>query len=194
LQRLLKKMQKLWQKKIKLNYKNIVDIVQYGSSVIEGKEPKDIDIAVIFEKIPLKEQLEEAQKIKEDLQKHTEIKIHIKSFDLYSLFDKGNFAKEGILFYGKSLIYKDEFSKRFGLLPKIKIFYSLKDLEKKGKVKFNYLLNGKSKKYGLIKKYAGKIISPGIVETKPEYEIVFTESMKKISKEISVKKIFEMIE
>jgi len=187
-------MQKVWQKKIKLNYKNVVDVVQYGSSVIEGKTPNDVDIAVIFEKIPLKEQLEISQRIKEQLQKHTEVKIHIKSFDLYSLFDKGNFAKESILFYGKSLISGDEFSTKMGLIPRVKISYSLKDLEKKEKVKFNYLLNGKSKKYGLIKKYSGKIISPGVLETKPEYELVFLEPMKKISKDVSVKKIFEIKE
>ena len=58
-------MQKLWQEKLKLNYsKNVFDIVQFGSSVIEGENPRDLDIAVIFQKIPLKEQLEEAQKIK----------------------------------------------------------------------------------------------------------------------------------
>ena len=57
--------QKLWQKKLKLNYsKDVFDIVQFGSSVIEGEAPNDIDIAVIFNKIPLKDQLNQAQKIK----------------------------------------------------------------------------------------------------------------------------------
>ena len=57
-------MLKLWQKKLKLSYKKeVIDIVQFGSSVLEESEPKDIDIAVIFKKIPLKEQLEERQNI-----------------------------------------------------------------------------------------------------------------------------------
>lgn len=188
-------MQKPWLKKIKLNYnKEVLEIVQYGSSVMENEEPRDIDIAVIFEKIPLKKQLEESQKIKNQIKKITDIPVHIKSFDLYSLFDKGNFAKQGILFYGKSLIHKDEFSKRFGLIPKLRITYSLKHLEKKEKVRFNYLLNGKAGKYGLIKKYSGKIISPGIIETSPEYENIFVNAMKKITKNLKVKKTFVMIE
>ncbi len=188
-------MQKLWLKKIKLNYnKDVFDIIQYGSSVMENAKPRDMDIAVIFEKIPLKKQLEESQKIKNQIKKMTDIPVHIKSFDLYSLFDKGNFAKQAILFYGKSLIYKHEFSKRFELTPKLRITYSLKHLEKKDKVRFNYLLNGKAGKYGLIKKYSGKIIAPGIIETSPEYENIFVDAMKKITKNITVKKIFVMIE
>ena len=48
----------LWQKKPELNYsKDVFDIVQFGSSVKEGENPNDLDIAVIFNKIPLKEQL-----------------------------------------------------------------------------------------------------------------------------------------
>ena len=83
-------MQKLWQEKLKLSYsENVIDIVQFGSSVLEESEPKDIDIAVIFQKIPLKEQLEERQKIKNQIQKFVDLPIHIESFDFYSLFDKG---------------------------------------------------------------------------------------------------------
>lgn len=183
--------QKLWQKKLKLSYSsNVKDIIQFGSSVIAGSEPKDIDIAVIFEKIPLKDQLEERQKIKKQIQKFVELPIHIESFDFYSFFDKGNFAKQGILFYGKSLINKKNFAELFGLNPKLKISYILKDLKKKDKVRFNYLLNGRGGSYGLLKKYGGEIISPGIVEVLPEYENIFLEKMKKITKNFKIEKIF----
>ena len=184
-------MQKLWQKKLKLNYsKNVIDIVQFGSSVLEESEPKDIDIAVIFQKIPLKEQLEERQKIKNQIQKLVELPVHIESFDFYSFFDKGNFAKEGVLFYGKSLINKNNFSENFGLIPKLRISYVLKDLKKKDKVRFNYLLNGKKISYGLLRRYEGKIIAPGVVETLPEHENIFLEKMKKITKNIKVERVF----
>src|SRR3989344_6298940 len=153
---------KLWQKKLKLNYsEDVLDIVQFGSSVLDNSNPNDIDIAVIFKKITLKEQLNQAQQIKNQLKKETELPIHINSFDLYSLFHEGNFAKENILFYGKSLLAKDYFSKIFGLTPKIQINYELKSLEKKDKVRLHYTLRGKSGKYGLIKKYGGELISPG---------------------------------
>ena len=105
-------MLKLWLKKPKLNYsESVVDIVQYGSSVIGGNQPNDIDIAVIFKKIPVKNQLNESQEIKKQLAGISPLPIHIKSFDFYSLFDKSNFAQEGILFYGRSLLNQDYFSK-----------------------------------------------------------------------------------
>ena len=166
--------QKLWLKNLKLSYsKDVFDIVQFGSSVIEGKIPNDIDIAVIFNKIPLKDQLEQAQKIKKQIQGYTDVEIHIKSFDLYSLFDKSNFAKEDILYFGKSLIFRDYFAKKFGFLPRIQIFYSLKNLKKKDKIRFNYILNGKKGKYGLLRKYNGKLLKPGLIEFNPEFELIF---------------------
>lgn len=184
-------MQNWWQKNLKLNYsKDVVDIVQFGSSIMKGSSPNDIDIAIIFDKIPLKGQLEESQKIKKQIQKRAEIPVHIKSFDFYSLLDKGNFAKESILFYGKSILNGKYFSERFGLVPKIRIFYVLKNLEKKDKVKFNYLLNGKKDSYGLLRKYGGEIISPGIVETSPENEKIFLERMKKITNQLKTEKVF----
>ncbi len=183
-------MQKLWQKKLKLNYsRDVFDIIQFGSSVIEGKEPNDLDIAVIFQKIPLKEQLKQAQEIKKQLQKITKIPVHINAFDLYTLFDKSNFAKENILFYGKSIILKDYFVKRFGLNPKIQIFYSLRHLEKKEKVRFNYLLNGKKGNYGLLKKHNGRLLKPGLIEIPPEYEKIFRDSIIKISKDFECVKV-----
>lgn len=187
-------MQELWQKKPTLNYsKDVIDIVQFGSSVKEKTEnnpkPNDIDIAVIFSKIPLKEQLLQAQNIKKQLQKYTNLPIHIKAFDLYSLAEKSNFAREDILFYGKSIIFNNYFIKLFNLSPVIQIFYNLKNLKKKDKIRFNYLLNGKRGKYGLIRKYGGKIIAPGLIEIKPEYENIFLNAMKKITSNLEIRKI-----
>jgi predicted nucleotidyltransferase len=180
-------------KKQKLRYsKNVIDIVQFGSSVLVGAEPNDIDVAVIFSEISLKEQLEEAQEVKKQLQEKTELPIHIKSYDFYSFFDKGNFAQEGILFYGKSILTGRDFAESFGLTPCLHISYSLEKLEKKDKVRFNYLLSGKGGSYGLLRKYRGKLLKPGLIEVKPEYENIFTEAIKKITSEFEVKKIFEV--
>lgn len=118
-------MHKLWLKKLKLNYsENVIDIVQYGSSIIDENKPNDIDIAVIFNKIPLKEQLNESQNIKNQLTKISQIPIHITSFDFYSLLDKSNFAREGIFFYGISILKKDFFP-RFLVLLQNCIFFIL---------------------------------------------------------------------
>lgn len=180
----------LWQKKLKLNYsQEVFDIIQFGSSTIENSNPNDIDIAVIFDKIPLKEQLEQSQLIKNQLQKFSDIPIHMTTYDLYSFFDESNFAKENILFYGKSIISGDYFTKKFGLNPRLQIAYSLANLKKKDKIRFNYMLNGKKGNYGLIKKYGGNLLKPGLIEIYPEYENVFIESIKKITDKFEVKRI-----
>jgi len=183
-------MQKLWQKRPKLAYsKDVLDIVQFGSSAEEGKNPNDLDIAVIFNKIPLKEQLNQAQEIKKQLETASEIPIHINSFDLYSLFDNSNFAKENILFYGKSIIYGDDFSKRFALSSKIQIYYSLEKLRKKDKIRFNYMLNGKGGEYGLLIKYAGELLKPGLIEIAPEFENIFVNAIKEFKVEFKIKRV-----
>lgn len=184
---------KLWQEKLELNYSDkLFDIVQFGSSVIEDKKFNDIDIAVIFEKISLKQQLDESQKIKRQLEKFVKVQIHIKSFDLYSFFEKGNFAKENILFYGKSLITNKLFAKKFSLNPKLQISYDLSKLKKKDKVRFHYMLQGKNKKYGLLRKFNGELLKPGLIEIMPEYELIFVENIKKIIAEFEIIKIFKM--
>jgi len=177
-------------KKLKLNYsKNVFDIIQFGSSLYK-ENPKDIDIAVIYEKIPIKQQLEESQEIKKQLEKITRKPIHIKSFDLYSLLNISNFAREGILHDGKSLISNSAFTLKFGLQPKTYIYYSLKNLEKKEKIKFNYLLSGKGGSYGLLKKYGGKLLRPGLIEINPNNEEIFSNSIKKFKISFKIEKIF----
>lgn len=183
-------MQKLWQKKLKLKYsKDVFDIVQFGSSLIEGKLPNDIDVCVIYNKIPIKEQLLQSQAIKKQLEEFSDIPIHITSFDLYNFLDTSNFAREGILFYGKSLIFGDNFSKRFGLTSKIQIYYSLEKLEKKDKIRFNYMLNGKGGEYGLLREYKGDLLKPGLIEILPESEDIFSQKIKGFGVEFKVEKI-----
>lgn len=183
----------LWLKKLALIYsEDIFDIVQFGSSLTEEKTPNDIDIVVIFKKSSLKDQLIESQKIKEQLQTHTDLPIHIKSFDFPSLLAPENFAKESI-FLGISLISCNYFSQKFGLTPRFQVSYDLHNLVKKEKVKFNYLLNGKGGKYGLLKKYGGELIAPGLIEISPERVYLFENEMKNSCKELKIKKIFVQI-
>lgn len=185
-------MYKLWQKKQTLNYPNIVyDIIQFGSST-ESEDYNDIDIAIIFKNTPIKKQLEEAQKIKRQLEKITEKKIDIKTYDLYNFFEPNNFAKNNILLQGKSLITNNSFSEKLGLTPKTQISYELKDLEKKEKIRFHYLLQGKKETQGLLQKEGGKLINPGLIEIPPEKTKIFLEKMKKITNKIKTKNILEI--
>lgn len=183
-------MQRLWLKKPKLSYStDVFDIIQFGSSVMEDSKPNDIDVAVLFNKIQIKEQLNQAQQIKKQIQNILEIPVHIKAFDLYTFFDNSNFAKENILFYGKSILSGDFFSKKLGLNPKIQIYYSLKDLKKKDKIRFNYMISGKKGEYGLLRKNHGELLKPGLIEIDPTYENIFISTIKKITQNFKIKKI-----
>lgn len=167
--------------------------MQFGSSVYEVNKnvehnPNDIDIAVFFEKISLKEQLNKAQSIKKELQKQTKLPIHIKAFDYYSFFNEGNFAKENILFYGISIITKKYFAERFGLKPYLLINYSLKGLPKKDKVKLNYWLKGKKNYSGFLES-KGRLISPGTILVEPKYEKIIIYLIKKITSNFYINKI-----
>ncbi|MFT4326499.1 MAG: hypothetical protein ACMXYK_03290 [Candidatus Woesearchaeota archaeon] len=169
-------------KKLKQTWTNVLDIIQYGSSIQYGIEPKDIDIAVLCKEIPLKEQLNLQQEIKTFFEKQSAIPIHIKTFTLYSLFSEGNFAKQSIVL-GISLYTHDFFMNKYGFQPTLKVTYSLKGLEKKDKVTFNYFLQHKNK--GFLTISQGHIVSPGTIEFNPCYEKYFLEKVpSKISFDI----------
>ena len=170
----------------------VIDIIQYGSSVMESVEPNDIDIAVIYRSgTSLKEQLEESQKIKGQLRDRKE--LDVKSFTIESLFEPSNFAREGIMLYGVSILNKRYFARLFGLDPKIHVKYNLSQLEKKDKVRLNYFLSGKREREGILKKSKGKILSPGLIEIPPEYEKVIVERLKTITDNVDVKGIFNIL-
>ncbi len=180
-----------WQKKPVLKYNHdVMDIVQYGSSIIKSEEPNDIDIAVIFRKTPLKQQLEESQRIKMQLEKFTDKPIHIKNFDMETLFNKGNFARESIMFYGKSIITGKYFAEELGLKPMLQAKYSLEGLEKKDKVRLHYALKGKGNYKGFLEKHNGQMIGPGIVVVPPEYEVLLLKKIKAITENYNTIKVF----
>jgi len=64
-----------------------------------------------------------------------------------------------------------------------------KNVKRRTSKKFNYMLSGKNKKYGLLRKYNGKIVKPGMIEIFPEYGDLFIDNIKKITSHFELKKI-----
>jgi len=161
----------LWKKNLELSYDDtIIDIVQFGSSVKEGTEPNDIDLVVLFKDIPIKEQLNKAQNIKEQLETQSTIPIHIKPLTYKTLFAPGNFAKEGIIGYGMSLITKKPFSEQFSMKANTYITYSLQEKTKTEKVRVHYNLRGKKGEYGILREVQGTLVKPGMIKVAPQKE------------------------
>lgn len=181
---------KLWQEKLVLDYEeDVFDIVQFGSS-LESEDYNDIDIAVIYKSFSLKKQLEHSQKIKKQLQEIFN-NIDVKSFSLEKFFSPSNFARENILFKGKSLVSGKYFCENFGLKPKLLIKYKLEELKKSHKVKVNYWLTGKAGKYGLLRESGGELVKPGIVEVDPLSEVLIVSKLKELNAKVELERVFK---
>ncbi|MFT4326236.1 MAG: hypothetical protein ACMXYK_01925 [Candidatus Woesearchaeota archaeon] len=162
-------------KTVMSNLQDINYIVQYGSSLYNDK-PSDIDLAVFYTQIPLKEQLIKSQQIKKEVQKLTYIPIHIQSFTWNSFLTSHNFAKTGIL-QGIDVITQKEFSLYFDLQCSLHIQYNLQSLSKTEKIRFHYLLHGKQKN-GLLQKVKGKLIAPGLIEIPIQHQQTLREKIQ----------------
>jgi predicted nucleotidyltransferase len=165
--------------------KNILDIILYGSSTRSGQKYNDIDIAVIFNSGTLKERLEKIHIVKEKLNM---INIDIKAFLITDLFDKTQFARTGILLEGISLIDGKKFSEKLGLKPYTIFFYTLEGLTHTEKVKFNYLLSGRTVK-GVIAQLDGKRLLNGCIKIPIENTELFKKILDKNKIQYSYEKM-----
>lgn len=150
---------------------NIWDIVVYGSYVRGKSKAKEIDIAVILDKIiPVKRKWDLNQELKKkiDLKDKT---LDIKTLDLKDLINPGNLNREAILAEGYSLIKKDYIAERFGFKAIAQVEYSLNKLTPAKQKMFYYTLQGRKKGTGILSRLGGRIISKGILEVPTkEYE------------------------
>ncbi len=162
--------------KAEIKDKKIFDIVVYGSSVKGKINPNDVDIAVIFREGKLKERLEIIQKIKENIV--TDKKIDIKAIMLEELFDAGFFARSGIIFEGISIKDNKQFSNKIGFNSNTIFIHNLKDKTHTEKVKFNYLLSGRTEK-GIVRKLEGRQLAPGVIEIPVRNSLEFEEILNK---------------
>ena len=50
------------------------------------------------------------------------------------------------------------------------------------------MLNGKKGEYGLLRKYNGSLLKPGLIEINPEFEDIFVNAIKEFKTEFKTKK------
>lgn len=164
----------------------IFDIVLYGSSVKSSVSPKDIDIAVIFKEGNLKERLSKIQEIKKKIK--TDKNIDIKGILLEELFQKEFFGRSGILLEGISLFDGKSIASKLSFQGVVIFMYNMKDKNHTQKVKFNYILSGRSDE-GVIKKLDGKHISPGVVQIPIKNSLEFEDVLKMHKINYSMKRV-----
>ena len=157
--------------------REIFDIVLYGSSVKGKEKPNDVDILILFEKMPLKERTEIAYEFKNLISKR--YKIDVKTINLRELFEKEFLARQGILIEGYSLLHKEKFSDRLGFKGHSLFTYNLKNLNHNKKTKFTYALIGRRKERGILKQLNIIPYGKGVYEVPIENSLVFEEFLKK---------------
>lgn len=52
------------------------------------------------------------------------------------------------------------------------------------------MLNGKQGSYGLLRKYNGKLLKPGLIGIQPEFEDIFSSSIKTFDIKFRIEKVF----
>lgn len=149
---------------------NIFDVILYGSLTRGKQEPSDIDIAVIFKQGTLKERLAKLQEMKRRIS--FEEKIDLKGILWEELFDESFFARSGLILEGISLLDELPISQKMDFESYSLFQYDFQGKTHTQKVKFNYLLKGR-KTIGMIKKYEGHHLAPGIVQIPIRHSSIF---------------------
>src|SRR3989338_1581490 len=155
------------RKKLDLNWikKNDVwDIVVYGSYVRGKTDARDIDIALILNKITsVKKKMVLCQELRAALSDKG-YSMDVKAVDIRDLMNVSFLAREAILAEGRSLLRKDYLAERFGFKNFAIIEYGLKNLTPAKQKMFYYALQGRKRGTGILARIGGRIISKGVLQ------------------------------
>ncbi len=143
------------------NEKNLFDIILYGSTTQNSPKPKDTDILVVFKTGSLKERLDCVQRIKENIS--SEHNLDIQTVLLEELFSPNFFARTGVFIDGISIIDNKPFCHKAGFVSRTIFVFDLKNKTHSQKVKFNYLLAGRTTR-GILKHLNGIRIAAGVIQ------------------------------
>ncbi|HIH31476.1 TPA: nucleotidyltransferase domain-containing protein [Candidatus Woesearchaeota archaeon] len=169
--------------------KSVFDIVLYGSATRSEQRYNDIDIAVIFLEGDLNYRLEAIEKIKDKV-KPIVNKLDIKQMLLKDFFSASFLARTGIILEGISLLDGIKISEKLGFRSYGIFFYTLDGLNHTEKIKFNYILSGRTTK-GLLDQLKGTRMTSGAIKILVENSLIFKEVLDKHKIKYSWKKILE---
>lgn len=146
-------------KKVAEKQKEVDDIIVFGSLVRGKKNPKDIDVIVVFKQTVRKEV---EYQIRKEIEKNYK-NISIISKTLKTLFDPAFDARESILFEGKSLLKAKAIVEHYGCNACGMFKYHLKGWNKLQKTKYYYALNGRDGQKGIVKDLSCIKLADGVV-------------------------------
>ena len=154
--------------------KDIFDIVVYGSATKTYSKPNDVDLLVIFSnELSLEKRLNKIQKIKEKIKKEFN-NIDIKQIVLRNLFEEKFLARTGIFLDGYSLFREKAFSEMLGFKAYSLYDYDISQKTHTEKVKFNYILQGRTNQ-GILEMYDAKKVSNNLIKVPINKSKIFEE-------------------
>jgi predicted nucleotidyltransferase len=153
--------------------KRIFDIILYGSATRNEQKYNDIDILVIFSEGDLEYRLDAVEKIKDKIKDKS---VDIKQILLKELFSTAFLARTGVITEGISLFDGKRFAEKIGFNSYVMFYFTLKGLDHTSKIKFNYILSGRTTK-GLIDQLKGKRMASGAVKIPVENAKIFKDAL-----------------
>lgn len=144
-------------KKFKRKYfKEIQDIILFGSAVKSKLNPRDIDVCIIsFYRNSIIEQIVLEFGGKAGSKVHVTY-VPLSEFPKHSLF-------KTLIHEGLSLLTGKALHESLGFEPYILFWYELSSLKQTQKVKFFYALKGRAKQNGILKEVNGKYLGKGVI-------------------------------
>lgn len=144
----------------------VFDIILYGSTVLGKPTPGDTDLMIITHKpIPYKEARNLAINFKKLLIKEgfSRDKLDIRVMSLEDLFDPNNLASLGLIIEGYSLTQEKPVAELMNGKAYTLFRFTLENLSRKDRVRFQYALKGRDMKNGLLKELNAQQLGAWVV-------------------------------
>ena len=137
------------------NWKEVVDILIFGSSVRGKSVPADIDVCIVFRNAVEINILKKVQNILGE-------KYHVSALTVDNFFTKPHTLAATMLLEGKSILSGRKFSDTFSARPWILYSYDISKEPAATKVRFVYLLRGRNKSQGIVESWKGQFIAHNV--------------------------------
>lgn len=121
----------------------LIDIILFGSTVQGKKNPRDVDIVVVFHR---KKDLQRSYELRKVLEKAIGAKVDMISKTYEELFEASFTARESLLSEGYSLINKFFLSEGLGYKNRALFIYKLQGKTKSERMRFYHSLHGRTAK------------------------------------------------
>ncbi len=135
------------------NHREVFDVVLYGSTVIGKPSPNDIDIMIL-----MKARLHPVEVRSLVLELKAELKgilpgkrLDVRAMGLEDLFDPNNLASLGVVIEGLSLTRGKPLAELMNGEAYTLFRFTLRGMERKDRVRFQYALRGRDGKGGILK-------------------------------------------